>query len=221
MYNTYIFDLDGTLLDTLDDLAAATNYALRTHGMPEHSRDDVRRFVGNGVRLLMERAIPDGAQNPKFEATFQTFREYYLKHSLDTTKPYDGIMETLTELHQRGCHLAVVSNKFMTATQELVHHFFPMIPVAIGENEAAGIRKKPAPDTVLEAIRRLSVECRVESVEVSGAYVGDSDVDIETARNSGLPCISVLWGFRDRAFLEAHGGTTFISHPQELLDFYS
>ena len=219
--NTFIFDLDGTLLDTLDDLAAATNYALRTHGMPEHSRDDVRRFVGNGVRLLMERAIPDGAHNPKFEATFQTFREYYLEHSLDTTKPYDGIMETLEALHQRGCHLAVVSNKFMTATQELVHHFFPMIPVAIGENEAAGIRKKPAPDTVLEAIRRLSVECRVESVEVSGAYVGDSDVDIETARNSGLPCISVLWGFRDRAFLEAHGGTTFISRPQELLDFYS
>ena len=218
--NTFIFDLDGTLLDTLDDLAAATNYALRTHGMPEHSRDDVRRFVGNGVRLLMERAIPDGAQNPKFEATFQTFREYYLEHSLDTTKPYDGIMETLTELHQRGCQLAVVSNKFMTATQELVHHFFPMIPVAIGENEAAGIRKKPAPDTVLEALQQLS-PLTSNLLPLTSFYVGDSDVDIETARNSGLPCISVLWGFRDRAFLEAHGGTTFISRPQELLDFYS
>ncbi len=216
--NTFIFDLDGTLLDTLDDLAAATNYALRTHGMPEHSRDDVRRFVGNGVRLLMERAIPDGAQNPKFEATFQTFREYYLEHSLDTTKPYDGIMETLTELHQRGCHLAVVSNKFMTATQELVHHFFPMIPVAIGENEAAGIRKKPAPDTVQEALRQLSTLTSHHS-PLTSIYVGDSDVDIETARNSGLPCISVLWGFRDRAFLEAHGGTTFISRPQELLEY--
>lgn len=231
--NTFIFDLDGTLLDTLDDLAAATNYALRTHGMPEHSRDDVRRFVGNGVRLLMERAIPDGAQNPKFEATFQTFREYYLEHSLDRTRPYDGIMETLTELHQRGCQMAVVSNKFMTATQELVHHFFPMIPVAIGENEAAGIRKKPAPDTVFEALRQLSLAPLQTSPEgeasaqrvfplggtEGGAYVGDSDVDIETARNSGLPCISVLWGFRDRPFLEAHGGTTFISRPQELLEY--
>lgn len=216
--NTFIFDLDGTLLDTLDDLAAATNYALRTHGMPEHSRDDVRRFVGNGVRLLMERAIPDGAQNPKFEATFQTFREYYLEHSLDTTKPYDGIMETLTELHQRGCQLAVVSNKFMTATQELVHHFFPMIPVAIGENEAAGIRKKPAPDTVFEALQQLS-PLTSNFLPLTSFYVGDSDVDIETARNSGLPCISVLWGFRDRAFLEAHGATTFISHPRELLEY--
>jgi phosphoglycolate phosphatase len=215
--NTFIFDLDGTLLDTLDDLAAATNYALRTHGMPEHSRDDVRRFVGNGVRLLMERAIPDGAQNPKFEAAFQTFREYYLEHSLDRTRPYDGIMETLTELHQRGCHLAVVSNKFMTATQELVHHFFPMIPVAIGENEAAGIRKKPAPDTVQEALQQLSLTSNPSAL--NSFYVGDSDVDIETARNSGLPCISVLWGFRDRAFLEAHGATTFISRPQQLLEF--
>lgn len=215
--NTFIFDLDGTLLDTLDDLAAATNYALRTHGMPEHSRDDVRRFVGNGVRLLMERAIPDGAQNPKFEAAFQTFREYYLEHSLDRTRPYDGIMETLTELHQRGCHLAVVSNKFMTATQELVHHFFPMIPVAIGENEAAGIRKKPAPDTVQEALQQLSLTSNPSAL--NSFYVGDSDVDIETARNSGLPCISVLWGFRDRAFLEAHGATTFISRPQQLLEY--
>ena len=165
----------------------------------------------------MERAIPDGAQNPKFEAAFQTFREYYLEHSLDRTRPYDGIMETLTELHQRGCHLAVVSNKFMTATQELVHHFFPMIPVAIGENEAAGIRKKPAPDTVQEALQQLSLTSNPSAL--NSFYVGDSDVDIETARNSGLPCISVLWGFRDRAFLEAHGATTFISRPQQLLEF--
>ena len=221
--NTFIFDLDGTLLDTLDDLAAATNYALRTHGMPEHSRDDVRRFVGNGVRLLMERAIPDGAQNPKFEATFQTFREYYLEHSLDRTKPYDGIMETLTERHRRGCHLAVVSNKFMTATQELVHHFFPMIPVAIGENEAAGIRKKPAPDTVFAALNALhkgtGTLCNgtLCNSYVKAVYVGDSDVDLETARNAGLPCVSVLWGFRDRDFLINHGAKTLISAPHELL----
>ncbi len=119
-YDTYIFDLDGTLLDTLDDLAAAVNYALRTYGMPEHSRDAVRQFVGNGVRLLMIRAIPGGEQNPQFEAVFSTFRQYYLVHSLDTTRPYDGITEMLTTLRQRGCRTAVVSNKFDAATKELL-----------------------------------------------------------------------------------------------------
>jgi phosphoglycolate phosphatase len=213
MYNTYIFDLDGTLLDTLTDLAASCNYALRTHGMPEHSIDDVRRFVGNGVRKLMERAIPDGEANPDFEATFATFREYYMQHSLDTTKPYPGIEDALTELKARGCRLAVVSNKMMAATVELCSHFFPdTIEVAIGENEAEGIRKKPAPDTVFAALKRLGVSGD------NAVYVGDSDVDLATARNSNLPCISVLWGFRDRDFLLDHGATTLITSPKELLD---
>jgi phosphoglycolate phosphatase len=212
MYNTYIFDLDGTLLDTLTDLAASCNYALRTHGMPEHSIDDVRRFVGNGVRKLMERAIPEGEANPDFEATFATFREHYMHHSLDTTKPYPAIMETLAELKARGCRLAVVSNKMMAATVELCKHFFPdTIEVAIGENEAEGICKKPAPDTVYAALRKLGVS------KYDAVYVGDSDVDIQTAANSGLPCISVLWGFRDRDFLIQHGAKTFISAPSELL----
>ena len=211
-YKTFIFDLDGTLLDTLGDLAAAVNYALREHGMPEHSIDDVRRFVGNGVRKLMERAIPDGTANPEFEATFATFRQYYMAHSLDTTRPYDGIPETLAALKARGCRLAVVSNKMMAATQELCQFFFPdTIEVAIGENEAEGIRKKPAPDTVFAALRQLGVG------EEDAVYVGDSDVDLETARQSGLPCISVLWGFRDRDFLIKHGAKTFLSAPQELL----
>ena len=211
-YKTFIFDLDGTLLDTLGDLAAAVNYALRTHGMPEHSIDDVRRFVGNGVRKLMERAIPDGAANPQFDETFATFRQYYMTHSLDTTRPYEGIPETLAVLKERGCRLAVVSNKMMAATQELCQHFFPdTIEVAIGENEAEGIRKKPAPDTVFAALHQLGVG------EEGAVYVGDSDVDLETARQSGLPCISVLWGFRDRDFLIKHGAKTFISAPQELL----
>ena len=211
-YNTYIFDLDGTLLDTLQDLAASVNYALRQHGMPEHSIDDVRRFVGNGVRLLMERAIPDGAANPDFEATFATFREHYMHHSLDTTRPYPGIPEVLTELKSRGCKLAVVSNKMMAATQELIRHFFPdTIEVAIGEHEAEGIRKKPAPDTVFAALKELGTG------KEDAVYVGDSDVDIATARNSGLPCVSVLWGFRDKAFLIKHGAETFVSKPLELL----
>lgn len=210
-YNTYIFDLDGTLLDTLDDLAAAVNYTLRVFGMPEHSRDDIRRFVGNGVRLLMVRAIPGGEQNPRFEEAFDTFRAYYIKHSLDRTRPYDGVPEMLQALRQRGCRLAVVSNKFCAATQELCHHFFPdTIEVAVGEHEAEGIRKKPAPDTVIEALSQLGV------TSDNAVYVGDSDVDLETARNAGLPCISVLWGFRDKDFLLAHGATTFITSPKEL-----
>ncbi len=214
-FSTYIFDLDGTLLDTLGDLAASVNYALRTHDMPEHSLDDVRRFVGNGVRKLMERAVPDGAGNPLFDEAYDTFRQYYMAHSLDTTRPYDGIPETLAALKARGCHLAVVSNKMMAATQELCHHFFPdTIEVAIGEDEAAGIRRKPAPDTVFAAMRELTGTATVSS---SAVYVGDSDVDIQTARNAGLPCISVLWGFRDRDFLFNHGAQTFITYPAELL----
>lgn len=218
-YKTFIFDLDGTLLDTLSDLAVAVNYALRTHGMPEHSMDDVRRFVGNGVRKLMERSIPDGTANPQFDETFATFRQYYMAHSLDTTRPYEGIPETLAALKARGCRLAVVSNKMMAATQELCQHFFPdTIEVAIGENEAEGIRKKPAPDTVFAALAALGYPKTDQDHPASDAvYVGDSDVDIETARQSGLPCISVLWGFRDRDFLIQHGAKTFISAPDELL----
>ncbi|MBO7115972.1 MAG: HAD family hydrolase [Prevotella sp.] len=221
MYNTFIFDLDGTLLNTLDDLAASVNYALRMHGMPERTLDEVRSFVGNGVRLLMERAVPEGAAHPRFEEAFATFRQYYMEHSLDTTRPYEGVPEVIHALKERGCRLAVVSNKFYAATQELIRHFFPEITVAIGEHEAEGIRKKPAPDTVFEALRQLtnSQQPIPNSQRTDAVYVGDSDVDLQTARNSGLPCISVLWGFRDRDFLLAHGATTFVSRPEELLDF--
>lgn len=211
-YSTFIFDLDGTLLDTLADLAASVNYALGSCGLPQHTTDDVRRFVGNGVRVLMERAVPQGAQNPLFDTAFATFRQHYLEHSLDTTRPYDGIPQLLAELRQRGCRLAVVSNKFYAATQELCRHFFAdTISVAIGEHEAEGIRKKPAPDTVVEALRQLGVSSE------GAVYVGDSDVDVLTARNSGLPCISVLWGFRSRDFLIQHGATTFALTPQDIL----
>lgn len=212
MYKVFIFDLDGTLLDTLGDLASAVNYALRTHGMPEHSIDAVRRFVGNGVRVLIQRAMPDGEFNLQFEDVLATFRQYYLEHSLATTRPYDGIPEMLSELRRRGCRTAVVSNKFDAATKELCRHFFAdSIEVAIGEHEAEGIRRKPAPDTVLEALRQLGV------TKENAVYVGDSDVDILTARNAGLPCISVLWGFRDRDFLQAHGATTFVTSPLQIL----
>lgn len=211
MYNTYIFDLDGTLLSTLGDLAASCNYALRTNGLPERTVDEVRQFVGNGVKKLMERAIPGGLDNDKFDKTYADFRQHYMQHNLDTTKPYDGVMEMLEELRKRGKKVAVVSNKFYAATQELCRHFFgDLVPVAIGERE--DIRKKPAPDTVLEAMRQLGVTAE------RAVYIGDSDVDIDTARNSGMPCISVLWGFRDKEFLLEHGAKTLVSTPEEILE---
>lgn len=209
-FKTYIFDLDGTLLSTLNDLASSTNYALRWAGMPERTIEEVRMFVGNGVKLLMERAIPEGVNNPKFEETYAKFREHYMEHNLDTTRPYDGVPELLHELKRRGKHLAIVSNKFYAATQDLAKHFFPdTIEVAIGERE--DIRKKPAPDTVLEALRQLNVS------KEDAVYIGDSDVDIMTAKNCGLPCISVLWGFRDKDFLIEHGGSLFVEKPIEIL----
>lgn len=208
-YQSYIFDLDGTLLNTLNDLAASCNYALRTFHMPERTVDEVRRFVGNGVKLLMQRAIPQGLENPQFEDCYETFRQHYLVHSLDTTQPYQGVPEMLHRLQDNGAHLAVVSNKFYAATQELVEHFFgDVVKVAIGERE--NIRKKPAPDTVLEALRQLDMP------KETAVYIGDSDVDIDTARNCGMPCISVLWGFRDKEFLLEHGATTLVSSPEEI-----
>ena len=209
-FETYVFDLDGTLLETLKDLAASTNYALRTYNMPEHSIEDVRMFVGNGVKKLMERAIPNGIENPQFEDVYATFRQHYLEHNLDTTKPYEGIPELLAELKARGKKLAIVSNKFYAATQELARHFFPdTIEVAIGERE--NIKKKPAPDTVIEALRQLGAS------RETAVYIGDSDVDIMTAKNCDMPCVSVLWGFRDKEFLMEHGATFFVEKPCQLL----
>lgn len=211
-YSTYIFDLDGTLLDTIGDLAASVNFALCELGMPQHSTAKVQAMVGNGVGMLIERAVPQGRENPLFQKALDTFRQHYTAHWLDTTRPYDGIIETLKELKRRGCKTAVVSNKFDTATKSLCQHFFPsLIDVAVGEHEADGVRKKPAPDTVMVALRELG------SNTENAVYIGDSEVDIATAKNSGLQCISVLWGFRSREALEACGATTFISHPEELL----
>ena len=210
MTKAIVFDLDGTLLDTLADLAASTNYALRSCGMPEHSIDDVRRFVGNGVRMLMTRAVPDGESNPRFDEAFSVFRKHYMQHCLDTTCPYPGIMEALARLKEKGMMLAIVSNKMQAATEELRQHFFSQyIDVAIGES--AAIRKKPAPDTVNEALRLLGIS------HEEAIYVGDSDVDIDTARAAMMPCASVLWGFRDRQFLLNHGATRLLSSPEELL----
>ncbi|MBR5656793.1 MAG: HAD family hydrolase [Prevotella sp.] len=210
-YDTFIFDLDGTLLDTLTDLANSCNYALRTFNMPERTVDEVRQFVGNGVRRLMQRAIPDGDANPLLEDVLKAFREHYMLHQLDNTHPYPDVMQMLTELRKREAKLAVVSNKFYNATTTLCQHFFNgIIDVAIGERE--DIRKKPAPDTVNEALRQLNAR------RETAIYIGDSDVDIMTATNAGIPCASVLWGFRDKEFLMEHGATLLIANPMELLD---
>ena len=211
-YDTVIFDLDGTLLDTLEDLADAVNYALRSMQMPERTMEEVRAFVGNGVRRLMELAVPQGFANPGFEETFERFKEYYGVHCNDKTKPYEGILPLLQELKEEGFALAIVSNKLDSAVKELSRIYFNgLVEVAIGERE--GVKRKPAPDTVFAALEELSV------VGERAIYVGDSDVDVLTAKNAGLPCISVLWGFRDKEFLMEHGAEIFAATPEEIKQY--
>ena len=205
---TVIFDLDGTLLDTLEDLKNATTYALKVCGMPERTLSEVRRFVGNGVRNLMIRAVPQGEENPEFEHAFAIFKEYYGEHCNDATRAYDGIPELLQELKNRGYAMAIVSNKIDSAVQDLNNRYFPQVDVAIGDRE--NLKRKPEPDSVFLALEELG-RTREEAV-----YVGDSDVDLATAQNAGLPCISVLWGFRDKEFLVEHGATTFVAKPNEI-----
>lgn len=208
---TVIFDLDGTLLDTLKDLMSAVNAALEANHMPKRTIDEVRRFVGNGVRSLMVKAIPDGAENPAFEKTFADFRAYYGEHCKEDTRPYEGILPLLEALKQKGITMAIVSNKLDSAVKELAKNYFgDYITVAIGEME--GVARKPAPDTVFRALEELGVG------REGAVYVGDSDVDIMTAKNAGLPCVSVTWGFRDRDFLMLHGASRLIDEPLELLD---
>ena len=208
---TAIFDLDGTLLDTLEDLYRAVNIALDTHSLPLRTRDEVRSFVGDGVEMLIRRALPAGSDEETVSLVLSVFKTTYAAICRDNTKPYDGIIPLLTALRERGIRVAVVSNKFDTATKALCAEYFgELVEVAIGER--AGIRKKPAPDTVLEALAALGVSAE------GAVYVGDSDVDIQTAKNSSMPCISVTWGLRDEDFLLASGATTPVHTPTELLD---
>ena len=217
-----LFDLDGTLLDTLDDLADAVNAVLRKFGLKERTREQVRHFVGNGIRKLMERAVgidkeigqiePEGnadVTNLEFEQIFQEFREYYVAHCRIKTKAYAGILELLEKLHMQGYQMAVVSNKNQEAVQELNQIYFSeWISVAVGGKE--NVPKKPAPDMVLEAVQALN--CEGKHI----LYVGDSDVDKHTADNCGLDCVLVSWGFRERELLEQMEPLAVIDRPEEL-----
>lgn len=210
MKKAVIFDLDGTLLNTLEDLRDSVNAALRGEKLPERGLEEVRRFVGNGIRRLIERAVPEGTSEQQAERVFQAFRSHYMEHCRDKTRPYAGIPELLAQLRRRGVAMAIVSNKADMAVKELAVEFFPEIQVAIGERE--GIARKPAPDSVQEALRLLGVP------REDALYVGDSDVDIATAANAGLPCAAVAWGFREEEFLRSLNPAYVISRPEELLE---
>lgn len=211
MLNTVVFDLDGTLLDTLGDLAGSVNYALRKHGLRECSLQEVRSFLGNGIVRLMQNAVKNAVEGVAFEEVFQTFRSHYLEHCLDTTQPYPGILPMMEKLRESGVKIAIVSNKLHPAVQELNRRFFAdLVTSAVGESET--VRRKPHPDGVLKALEELG------SRPEEAVYVGDSEVDWETARQAGIRCVLVLWGFRDEDFLRGLPGVqAYLKSPDDLL----
>ena len=204
-----IWDLDGTLLNTLDDLAASVNAALAMNGMPLRSTEEVRAFVGNGIRNLMMRAVPGGEANPAFDKALEDFTRHYGAHSRDRTRPYDGILEMLDRLSAAGVKHAIVSNKIDFAVKALSRAYFgERMCAAIGDDPSRA--RKPAPDSVFAAMREMGVTAQ------KTVYVGDSDVDVLTARNAGVPCVAVLWGFRDEACLRAAGAERLARTPDKL-----
>ncbi len=209
-YEAVIFDLDGTLLNTLEDLCDSVNYALRTFHMPERDLEEIRHFVGNGVERLMELAVPAGTEGNLWTEVFETFKEHYKLHCNDKTGLYPGISGLLSDLKKKGIRMAIVSNKLQESVDTLQEQYFKdYLSVAIGARE--GIRKKPAPDTLEEALRLLGIS-REQAV-----YVGDSEVDIATAGNAGMDCIAVAWGFRSRKEQKEAGARIFVEQPGEII----
>ncbi len=208
MIDTILFDLDGTLLNTLDDLCDSVNYALNVLGVPTRTIDEVRDFVGNGVKLLISRALGEGHLD-KFDECFKLFSAHYDKNKQNKTAPYLGIDEMLISVLSAGYKTAIVSNKYHDAVEELRKKFFSSVTIAIGEQQ--GLNAKPAPDMVFKAIKTLSSEPN------SCVYVGDSDVDVATARNSNLPIIAVSWGFRSKELLKSLNADVIIDSPNQLL----
>lgn len=214
MIKGIIFDLDGTLLNTIEDLAASTNYALRNHGFPEHAPVAYRYFVGNGITRLIERALPEDArQEEMIKQVREEFVTYYQQHKTDFSQPYPGIPELLENLRQRNILLAVASNKYQQGTSELIRHFFGDGLFAVVSGQKKNIPAKPDPTIVNDILRQTGME------KSQVLYVGDSGVDMLTARNSGLTSIGVSWGFRPRQELEENGACHLIDHPRELLDY--
>ncbi|WMJ88337.1 HAD family hydrolase [Anaerocolumna sp. MB42-C2] len=211
-YNTIIFDLDGTLLNTLEDLTDSVNYALGKFGYPLRSIDEIRRFVGNGVKVLINLAVPNGTSAEESDKCLELYRKHYSENLQNKTRPYDGISEMLKCLKEMGIKLAVVSNKYDTAVKALCNDYFrEFIEVAIGESQ--GVAKKPAPDSVYAALKVLG------SNKEETLYVGDSDVDVHTAHNAGIKCVGVTWGFRNRDILKAEGANYIIDKPEDLLQY--
>lgn len=212
-FEAVLFDLDGTLLNTLEDLTDSTNYAMDQMGYPRHTLAEVRSFINNGARRLVVGACPPGTPEDKIDRCLAIFQQHYRGHMQEKTRPYPGILALLDQLNAQGVKVGVVSNKFDGAVKALCQKYFGhRVQVAVGEHEAEGVRRKPWPDTVFEALKALNVP-------VSGAlYAGDSDVDILTARNAGLPCLSVSWGFRPRESL-VQAGSRHIADSVE--DFFT
>ena len=209
-YSLAVFDMDGTILDTLDDLTNTLNLSLEEAGLPLRTKDEVRSFVGNGVGKLIERALPEDTPETEREKFFEVFARNYKLHCADLTRPYDGVPELIVALRARGVKTAVVSNKVDFAVRQLAEDYFPgLFDIAVGERE--GVKRKPAPDSVLAVIDALGVR-REETV-----YIGDSDVDVETAKNAGVDLIGVEWGFRPREVLLAHGAKVTVKRTDELL----
>ena len=207
---TVIFDLDGTLLDTLDDLMISVNYAMQTYGLPTRSKEEVRSFIGNGAKNLIQRSA-GAAYTDEILAVFQA---HYKEHSADHTRPYDSIMQLLAQLKELGVCVAVLSNKPDAPTKALIKGYFgDLVQDAQGADHAKGIMEKPCPDGLFALIKRLGAD------KEKTVFVGDSEVDIQTANNAGLPCISVTWGFKDRAFLQASGGKIYADTPNDIFNY--
>lgn len=210
-YELVIFDLDGTILDTLEDLTDSINYVLKKHEMNQKSRSEVRKAVGNGIYKLVENVLPDGIEKEKTELIFSDFKEYYTIHCADKTKPYDGIEEMLSELKKKGYKLAVVSNKADFAVKELCNKYFTdMFDIVLGERE--NIARKPAPDSIYKVLDSMCIK------KENAVYIGDSEVDIETAKNAGIREVAVTWGFRNKDLLKEKGANLLVQFPKDILN---
>lgn len=211
MKKAVIFDLDGTLLNTLGDLASSVNFALRECGYPERTIDEVRSFIGNGVVMLMHRSVPSGTNEAEEKDCFEIFRKRYLEHMEDTTAPYDGVNELIFELSRLGVKTAVVSNKLDAGVKGLCKKYFPGLTCAFGVNNES--ERKPSPANVYKALSELKIQ------KEDAIYVGDSEVDVQTAQNSGLEMIGVTWGYRSKRLLIDSGAKITVDKPQEIIEY--